>query len=452
MSAEALKQNIKRIKEITREIYVFTNQIEIIKKLESRDNLINKEEKNLLTDAIGALTKQLKIINNSMPALISGIGFYSRIENPLNLVKKEDKKLIQISYNPKESEEEIAYTISDKERKEFLENLSKSNLSINQLKKKYSVERNVVEFGRPNFYAKISNRFFRDFSNRLIDKGYFKNLNSDLRKINSQFVLSTYLSMIFLSIIISFFISIVFVFFLLFYNVGLTFPFISAVNESFLVRFVQVFWIIFAIPIATGLFIYLYPNSESRSLGSKINQELPFIAVHMSAIATSGIEPVSIFKIILKSQEYPYTSYEFKRILNLVNFQGKDIVTALKTVSRSSPSQRLKELLDGLATTINSGGSMHEFLDKHADTLLFDYRLERERYTKISETMMDIYISIVIAAPMVLLMLFVIIGSTGNMLNFLGLGTGALSFLIDIVIIFLNIGFLTFLKIQQPQF
>jgi len=116
----------------------------------------------------------------------------------------------------------------------------------------------------------------------------------------------------------------------------------------------------------------------------------------------------------------------------------------------SSPSSKLRELLDGLATTITSGGDMHDFLDKHAETLLFDFRLEREKYTKTSETLMDIYISIVIAAPMIMLMLFVIMGSTG--MYFLGLTTEVMSFLIILSIVILNIGFLLFLRMKQPVF
>jgi len=137
--------------------------------------------------------------------------------------------------------------------------------------------------------------------------------------------------------------------------------------------------------------------------------------------------------------------------MNLINFHGDDLVTALKKVSTASPSAKLRELLDGLATAITSGGSMYQFLDKHAETLLFDYRLERERYSKASETFMDIYISVVIAAPMILLILFVIIGSTGMLINFLGLSTGALSILIILIIALLNIGFLAFLRMQQPE-
>jgi archaellum biogenesis protein FlaJ (TadC family) len=136
--------------------------------------------------------------------------------------------------------------------------------------------------------------------------------------------------------------------------------------------------------------------------------------------------------------------------MNLINFHGEDMVTALKKISVSTSSFKLKELLNGMAVTITSGGNLHNFLSKHAEDMLFEYKLEREKYNKISETFMDIYISVAIAAPMILLMLFVIIGSTGMLGNVFGLSTNALSFLMIMLIIALNAFFLTFLRIKQP--
>jgi len=312
------------------------------------------------------------------------------------------------------------------------------------------VERPVGTFGKPNAYAKLSNHFFRNLSNKLVAKQYFNKLNKDFRQMNSPFVVGTYISMMSFSVFSSFLARILLFILLLFFKINLIFPFFTPVEGSLLIRFVQVFWIIFAIPMSIGTFMYFFPNSVAKNLGKKINQELPFVAIHMSAIATSGVEPLSIFKIILRSEEYKNTNIEFKKLMNLINFHGQDLVTALKRIAKSSSSTKLRELLDGLATAITSGGDLHEFLDKHSEGLLFDYRLEREKYTKTSETFMDIYISIVIAAPMILLMLFVIMGSTGALGNFMGFSTQVLGFLIILAIIILNLGFILFLKLKQP--
>lgn len=454
MSINAIKDNINHMKEIVRELYIFTNQIDIIKNLEiSKKVVINNEEKKLLLEVINSLTEQLKILNNSTAELVNGIGFFKKLETGLLHAPKLNQKLVQIEFSPQEAKEKVSLTITDKDKKDFLENLSKSNLSINKLKKKFSVEKSEnVNFGKANYYAKLSNHFFRNLSNKLVAKNYFNNLNKDLRMMNSPFVVGTYVSMIFFSVLLTFILSLLLFITLLFFDISLTYPFFSDIpaGQTIFTRILNFFWILIIIPLACGFLLYIYPSSESKNLGKKIDQELPFVAIHMSAIATSGVEPISIFKIILRTEEYKYSSIEFRKLMNLINFHGKDFVSALRETSRTCPSVKMKVLLDGLATTITSGGNLHEYLDKHAESLLFDYKLEREKYTKTSETFMDIYISIVIAAPMIFLMLFVIMGSTGSLVGYLGLSVDMLSILIILGIVFINIGFLVFLKLKQP--
>jgi flagellar protein FlaJ len=269
--------------------------------------------------------------------------------------------------------------------------------------------------------------------------------------MNSSFVLSTYVSIMLFTTILVFFLSLIFFILSLFFEISLIYPFFSLTSETLIVKLIKNIGVIFILPFLTFLILYYYPFAESKTIGSKINQELPFVTIHMASIASSGIEPVKLFNIIIKNEEYKYTNVEIKKLINLVNFHGDDIVTALKKMSKSTPSTKLGDLFDGMATTLTSGGNLNQFLDKHSDTLLFDYKLEREKSTKVAETYMDIYISLVIAAPMILLMLFVIMGSTGSLSNFLGLSTNVLSFLIILIIALLNIAFLVFLRLQQPK-
>lgn len=448
MSTE-IKENIQQMKEILKEINALTNQLEIIKNLEiGEKHLVDPSEKKLIEDAIKALTNQLKILNNSLPELLENLTIYPQLSTN---EKSKKQKLIKVNYQPPETSKKISLTITDQDRKSFLDNLSKSHLSINKLKKKYKIPKPTLEIGRANPYAKISNRFFRKTSLKLTNKSYFQRLNRTLRKINSPFVLGTYVSMIFFTIFWTFIFSIFLVLFFLFFNLSLVPPSISLVQESLLLRFAKIFWLVITIPLISGFLFYIYPSTESKNIKQKIDQELPFVVMHISAIAVSGIEPTNIFKILLKNHEYKYTNIEFRKIMNLVNFHGKDLVSALKEVSQSTPSSKLKELLTGLATTITSGGSIGNYLKKHSENLLFNYRLEREKSTKTAETMMDIYIAIAIAAPMILMLLFVIMSSIGTLESFGGLGITALSFLIILAIALINILFLGFLKIKQPS-
>ena len=100
MNIEAIKDNIKHMKEVARELYVFTNQIDIIKNLETNKKIvINTEEKRLLDEVITSLTGQLKILNDSMPELVQSIGFFKKLEGEEEQISSVKQKLVQIEYS-----------------------------------------------------------------------------------------------------------------------------------------------------------------------------------------------------------------------------------------------------------------------------------------------------------------------------------------------------------------
>jgi len=121
----------------------------------------------------------------------------------------------------------------------------------------------------------------------------------------------------------------------------------------------------------------------------------------MSAISGSMVEPSKIFSIINSTGEYPNISKEFTKLINETHVYGYNLVSAMRNLAFNSPSSKLAELFNGLASTISSGGDIQDFFEKRAQSLLFEYKIENEKHTKTAETFMDIYISVVIAAPMI---------------------------------------------------
>ncbi|HUS48699.1 MAG TPA: type II secretion system F family protein [Candidatus Paceibacterota bacterium] len=461
-SIEALKANIEHEKNILREALTFSNYLELLENLEKKGYRINERERRLLNNAIYSLMQQLKILNNSVPEIIKRISIFEELptEKPaekkeLERVKsKKQENLVSLKYKPVVSSQKEGVdsfiTIKKEDKLRFLRELSLTDSSLRKIKRDYSaLGKRAEQFRKPSLYAKISNRFFSKWSNQLIDKGHFSKLRGELRKANMPFLLHTYISMAFFTTVLSVFAAILILVVLLFFNVGIGFPFFALTKESILLRLAKYFWLIFAIPAAMFFAFYFYPSTEKKSIAKKINQELPFIVIHMSAIASSGVEPSNIFKIIVLGEEYPATKKELKKLLNQINLYGYDLVTALRNSARLTSSNKLAELFNGLATTITSGGSLNEFLDKRAETLVFDYRLEREKYTHMAETFMNIYISVVIAAPMILTMLLVMITLTG--MGF-GLSMNAVSLLMVLGIAVINIVFLVFLHLKQPRF
>jgi len=194
--------------------------------------------------------------------------------------------------------------------------------------------------------------------------------------------------------------------------------------------------------------MYFYPSFERKSLEGKIDQELPFATIHMAAISGSMIEPTKIFSIISSTEEYPNLEKEFNKLLNEINIYGYDLVTALKDRAINCPSQKLGDLFNGLATTITSGGDLYDFFDKRSNSMLFEYRLNKEKRTKSAETFMDIYISVVIAAPMILMLLLMMMKISGFGVS---LSTSMITFLVVGGVSLINVIFLTFSQLKQSS-
>jgi len=450
---DALKSNLTHEKNIIREIFIFLNQLDSLNSLEGKGVRVGGEEKRLLKDTIVSLLAQLKILNESIPEILKKVSIFKELPSKavLGKTKGEKENLISLEYkHPSIKEEKGVYLIIKKaDRLRFLRELSLTDDSIRRLKKEYKLPKEKIEeFKKPSAYARISNKLFSKTSAELISKGYFAGLSKELRKANLYFLSQTYISMAFFTSFISIFVALAILIALLFFSFSLQYPFLIQAEESILLRLLKFFWLIFALPAITFLAFYFYPSAERKSISSRINQELPFVVIHMSAIAGSGIEPTKIFRIIVLSREYPNTRKEFKKLLNEVNVYGYDVVTALVNSSRITSSVKLAELFKGLATAITSGGNLKDFLDKRAESLIFDYRIEREKYTRMAETFMDIYISVVIAAPMMMTILLVMM----SMIEFgFNLTLNALTFLMVAGVALLNIFFLVFLHLKQPE-
>ena len=383
--------------------------------------------KNFYLSSLNSLSEQLFLLNRAVPDLL-------KEWSPIKKTKEEEEKIkketVSMTYVSPSTKEKRYITINKKDKKSFLEKLKLSEGALVGIKK-LKAEKSGDVIQKPSVYARLSNTYFREYSDKIAPS--FGKLGKNLKKGNIRFLMSTYLSM---AIMTSVFVLIagLLIFCLLLI--------ISLRN-----------WIYFFLPfglVGLALFMfYFYPASEADSIQKKVSQELPFATIHMAAIAGSDIEPTKIFKIIAKSKEYPNIGREIKKIITQTEIYGYDLVTSLKNVALRTSNRKLSELFSGLATNIMTGGSLKNYLEKKSENFLLDYRLERQKYADLAGTFMDVYISILIAAPLILMTMFIV-------MNVAGLGMGGLTIemllaLSIVGIVVVNIIFIVALNLKQPK-
>ncbi len=456
MMASQVKELRKNLHEANERAFKNVKTIYLPKPLpkieDKKEAPIKKENKEK------SLTKEEKEVKNKIPSFVPSIkepqSFNAQnVYEPTGEDPNKEKYTLldKEKFAEEKREPGTKKEIIPKKRKKLIKrskDLKLEGLEKATLKRLMQREKKVVKKKekKPNKFAKRANKMFGKTSIKMLEKKTFRSMERDLIKANMQYTPTTYISIIFYSTFLSFFAGILIAAFFLFFKITATLPIVNLITEDIFGRFLKTFWIIIVVPIITFVIMYFYPLLEKKSTAHKIDHELPFATINMAAISGSLIDPSKIFNIIIATKEYPYLSKEFTKILNEINIHGYNFVGALRNASFNCPSKKLSELLSGLATTINSGGDLPNFFDERSKSLLFDHRLEKERQAKTAETFMDIYISLVVAAPMILMLLLIMMQISG-----LGVGfsTNTITVIMVLAVSVINILFLTFLEVKK---
>jgi len=268
---------------------------------------------------------------------------------------------------------------------------------------------------------------------------FFGYLYNALRAANVKVLSNTYVNIM---ILVSILMTISTFFLLLIFFFILNHPIYQIVLRSF----------IFSI-IAGGLtatIFYVYPFMKIRERRRKTTTNLPFAINHMSAVSTSGVSPARMFELISASEEYEEVGVEIKKIVDFTNIFGYDLLTAIRAVAATTPSLVFKKFLEGMISTIETGGDLVSYFRQQADEAALTYKLERQRYNETVSTYSDIYTGVLIAAPLFFIAAMAMVNLLGGTLG--GLGVGVVMALGAYVVIpLMNIGFIFFLQMTQPE-
>ncbi len=304
----------------------------------------------------------------------------------------------------------------------------------------------ILEVEKPEVYqgssvGLIANLTVRKISLFLVDTfpEFFGFLYNALRAANVKVLSNTYVNIMILSTLFvsfsSFFLLLV-VFFVLGYPLYQIF--LRAVILGVIAGF------------STATIFYAYPFLKIKERRRNIMTNMPFGINHMAAVATSGVPPVSMFELISASREYGEIGIEVKKIVDFINIFGYDLLTAIRTVAATTPSQPFKEFIVGMVSTIETGGDLDSYLRQEAVQAALTYNLERQRYNETVSTYSDIYTGLLIAAPLFFIAAMALVNLLGGSLGGIGvdvvMAVGAY-----VVIPLLNVGFLMFLQFTQPD-
>lgn len=188
---------------------------------------------------------------------------------------------------------------------------------------------------------------------------------------------------------------------------------------------------------------YVYPVYRADKVRRELEDELPFATGYMSILASAGVSPERIFHSISRLKIPLAISEQARNVVRDVNLFGLDILSALEKTSKRSPSQRLREMLEGFISTIHSGGNLAAYLHQKSKEYMQLKRICLNKFSDTLSVLSEVYVAILVAGPLLLVIMLAIMamlggGSLGmlspdlllSILTYLGIPLGSVMFLI----------------------
>ncbi|MBZ6494376.1 type II secretion system F family protein [Natrinema longum] len=165
----------------------------------------------------------------------------------------------------------------------------------------------------------------------------------------------------------------------------------------------------------TYWFRWWYPGYVADARARRIEAGLPATVAFMYALSKSGMAFPEIIRIIATQEDtYGEAATEFSVAVRSMDTFGTDVITALQTMGRRSPSPQFGEFTENLVSVLQSGQGLGGFLERQ----YLDYREEvesqQEGILDLLATLAEAYVTVLVAGPLFLITVLVVIGITGS--------------------------------------
>ena len=155
----------------------------------------------------------------------------------------------------------------------------------------------------------------------------------------------------------------------------------------------------------TYLVFILYPGVEAGNRRRNIDASLPYAINYVTSMSTAGITPAEVFRLLGDSPIYGESSVEARYIAREIDIFGRDLIDALRLVSSSTPSKRMKEFLQGAMASIASGGNLTDYFRTKADQYALENRQTQKLFLDTLGLIAESYVTAMVAGTLFLIIL-----------------------------------------------
>lgn len=156
----------------------------------------------------------------------------------------------------------------------------------------------------------------------------------------------------------------------------------------------------------TYLIFLLYPGIKAGERRRNIDATLPYAINYVTAMSSAGITPPDeVFRLLGQSTIYGESAVEARYISRETDFFGKDLLEALRSVSQATPSERMREFLQGAVASISSGSNLTEYFRTKAHQYTLENNQQQKTFLETLGLIAESYVTAMVAGMLFLIIL-----------------------------------------------
>ena len=247
-----------------------------------------------------------------------------------------------------------------------------------------------------------------DLLNKKLVKLYpqFQELHIQLKKGGVLIAFKAYIAFMILMSMIAFLVSMPISFILV--PLLTKIPFFSTMNF--------LFTLVIAVSAAmiTFFVMYIYPGMKAGNRRGPIDKNLPYITNFLTLLSSSNVPPSVIFESMANIDSLKEVRLEFSNIMRDIGIFGNDLMSSILANAKLTPNEQLGEILEGYVATVRTGGNPTEYLKITTEVVTKERMGKLDLMLESLSAMAEIYIMMLVAAPLLFVVLFVTLGMIGS--------------------------------------
>jgi archaeal flagellar protein FlaJ len=164
----------------------------------------------------------------------------------------------------------------------------------------------------------------------------------------------------------------------------------------------------------TVIGFYMYPVYHADKHKRDLEDELPFTTGYMAILANAGVAPEKIFHSLANLNQPLAASTEAKEVVKNINLFGLDVISALEKASSRTPSEKFRDTMEGIISTIHTGGNLGGFLREKFRTAMRLKKMNLKKYSDNLSVLSEVYVALLLTGPLLLVIMVSVMSVLGG--------------------------------------